>query len=56
MSMDILKTSLRPEVKGAFVKDDTIYLATLAGLYRWAEGKMNTNIDDTFRRGLIFGN
>jgi hypothetical protein len=40
MTKDILKESLRPEVKGAFVKDDTIYLATLAGLYRWAEGKM----------------
>jgi hypothetical protein len=25
-------------------------------VWRWAEGKANTNIDDTFRRGLIFGN
>ncbi|GAB4178218.1 MAG: hypothetical protein OHK0024_16200 [Thalassobaculales bacterium] len=33
--MSSLTEFLRPEVKGAFAKDDTLWFATLAGLYRW---------------------
>jgi len=34
-----LENYLRPEVKGALIKDDAIILATLGGLYRWRQGK-----------------
>lgn len=40
MTNELLKNALRPEVKGAFAKDDAIYLATLGGLYRWQGDRM----------------
>lgn len=40
MTMDVFKNFLRPEVKGVLAKDEAIYLATLAGLYCWQDGRM----------------
>ncbi len=42
MSKFDFETFVRPEVKGAIAADGTVWLATLAGLYRWVAGEMFT--------------
>jgi hypothetical protein len=41
MTKTDFETHLRPEVKGAITADGTVWLATLAGLYRWVAGEMH---------------